>query len=72
MTRSTSPARSRSGALSTLARADVPVRMRCRSCEVAWTGADDSTCWICSGEGESVTSLVRFYDTDDPTFDFTR
>lgn len=29
----------------------VGLRMSCWSCEVAWTGAVDSTCWVCEGPG---------------------
>jgi hypothetical protein len=26
-------------------------RMSCLRCEVAWTGTDDSTCWVCERPG---------------------
>jgi len=29
----------------------VGLRMSCWPCEVAWTGAGDSTCWVCGGPG---------------------
>ncbi|MFV0259952.1 MAG: hypothetical protein ACK5PP_16065 [Acidimicrobiales bacterium] len=29
----------------------VGLRMSCERCEVAWTGAADSRCWVCDGPG---------------------
>lgn len=29
----------------------VGLRMSCWSCEVAWTGAVESRCWVCEGPG---------------------
>lgn len=29
----------------------IGLRMSCWSCEVAWTGAADSTCWVCEAPG---------------------
>ncbi len=29
----------------------VGLRMSCALCEVAWTGAVDSQCWVCGGPG---------------------
>lgn len=29
----------------------VGLRMSCIPCEVAWTGAVDSRCWVCEGPG---------------------
>jgi hypothetical protein len=29
----------------------VGLRMSCWTCEVAWTGAVESTCWVCDGPG---------------------
>jgi hypothetical protein len=34
------------------------VRLRCLACEVAWTGAPDSDCWVCEQPGLALNRMV--------------
>ncbi|MCU0275216.1 MAG: hypothetical protein MUE34_18480 [Acidimicrobiales bacterium] len=34
------------------------VRLRCHACDVAWTGALDSSCWVCEEPGVAVNRLL--------------
>jgi hypothetical protein len=36
----------------------VTVRLRCLSCEVAWSGPADSECWVCSDHGTPLHAAV--------------
>jgi hypothetical protein len=39
------------GALAETGRRRLGYRMSCLRCEVAWTGEQTSTCWVCDGAG---------------------
>lgn len=46
------------------------VRLRCHACDVAWTGAADSSCWVCEEPGVAVNRpLVASAPASDPVAD---
>lgn len=34
------------------------VRLHCDACEVAWSGAADSPCWVCGETGETLRPIL--------------
>lgn len=46
------------------------VRLRCETCDVAWTGASHSECWVCGQVGRGLRTVVRYNDRDLVQLDF--
>ncbi|MEE9416939.1 MAG: hypothetical protein V3V01_16780 [Acidimicrobiales bacterium] len=36
------------------------LRLRCAPCDVAWSGEQESPCWVCGEPGTGLRTLVRF------------
>ncbi len=45
------------------------VRLRCHRCEVAWSGAAVSPCWVCGDPGTPLNALVAAREQSVSAFD---
>jgi hypothetical protein len=45
------------------------VRLRCTACDVAWSGAATSPCWVCGGDGTPLSTLVTARENTVTAFD---
>jgi rRNA maturation endonuclease Nob1 len=48
---------------------DLPVRLRCHRCEVAWSGTPQSECWVCGEPGTALNTAVAARDHMASAFD---
>jgi rRNA maturation endonuclease Nob1 len=48
---------------------DIPVRLRCTQCEVAWSGPAQSTCWVCGHPGLTLNNAMAARDRTVSAFD---
>jgi hypothetical protein len=49
--------------------ADARVRMRCDACEVAWSGPQDSDCWVCGTAGSALLPVLASREATVSAFD---
>lgn len=45
------------------------MRLRCLRCEVAWSGAPRSECWVCGDPGTSLNTTIAARDRSVSAFD---
>ena len=48
---------------------ELPVRLRCLPCEVAWSGPQRSECWVCGRQGTALNTAVAARDRTVSAFD---
>jgi hypothetical protein len=48
---------------------ELPVRLRCMHCEVAWSGPQRSGCWVCGEPGTALNTAVAARDRTVSAFD---
>ncbi len=46
------------------------VRLRCTTCDVAWSGSPESPCWVCGEPGAGLRSIVRYREREINDFEF--
>jgi hypothetical protein len=49
--------------------AELPVRLRCLACEVAWSGPQRSECWVCGQQGTALNTAIAARDRTVSAFD---
>ena len=48
---------------------ELPVRLRCLRCEVAWSGPQRSECWVCGELGTALNTAIAARDRTVSAFD---
>jgi hypothetical protein len=48
---------------------ELPVRLRCLHCEVAWSGPQRSGCWVCGQPGTALNTAIAARDRTVSAFD---
>ncbi|TML11398.1 MAG: hypothetical protein E6G39_14000 [Actinobacteria bacterium] len=48
---------------------ELPVRLRCLHCEVAWSGPQRSECWVCGEPGTTLNTAIAARDRTVSAFD---
>jgi len=48
---------------------ELPVRLRCLHCEVAWSGPQLSGCWVCGQTGTALNTAIAARDRTVSAFD---
>lgn len=48
---------------------ELPVRLRCLHCEVAWSGPQRSECWVCGQPGTALNTAIAARDRSVSAFD---